>query len=206
MGTLLEQAETITLNFVLKTGVEALKALGIRTTYRGTKDVKRVQGRYVEQAEEIGRDAFRLGRTDRNGTALPDSGKLMFGHENAVGGAFTFGKLVDDLSAAGFHLVDFNLLQEDHRDRLFVNFKRDGELSPVQPELMLAITMIPECWWSNLRGFRNPDGRWNLNVSGRLQTAQVASTGDKKIVRMDKDGVFRLLNVRQPAQPASAQA
>lgn len=209
MGTLLECAETITLNFVLKTGAETLKALGVRTTYRGARQARVVQEKYVAQAEEIGRNAYRLGRTDRNGTELPDSGRLMFGHENAVGGAFTFGNLVDDLSAAGFHLVDFNLLQEDFRDRLFVNFKREGAAPDVQSELMQAVMNVLKGWWMNLRGFRNPDGRWNMNINCRLLAQQVASTADKRIVRMAPDGVFRLVHVREPAKPvadATAQA
>lgn len=205
MGTLLDHADTITLNFVLKTGVDALKALGIRTSYRGAKQAKAVQARYVGQAEEIGRDAFRLGRTDRDDTPLPDSGRLMFGREDAAGEAFTFGQLVDDLAKAGFHLVDFNLLQEDNRDRLFINFKREGEPIKVQDSLSLAVFNIIDGWWANLRGFRNPDRRWNLNVSGRLRQDQVASTADKKIVRMEKDGVFRLIQVREPAAKAAAQ-
>jgi len=197
MERLIEQCKILTLNFVLKTGVDALKALGVRTSYRGAKDAKRVQERYVAQAEDIGRDAFRLDRTDRQGTPLPDSGRLMFGHEKAEGGAFMFGVLADDLFAAGFRMVDVNILREDHRDRLFVNFKREDKSPELQDVAMLAISMLLDSWWTNLQGFRNPDGRWTLNVSGRILSNQ-QGINDKKVVRMNPDGSFRLLQVRQP--------
>jgi hypothetical protein len=204
MGTLRETCETITLNFVLKTGVDELIALGVRTSYRGTKDAKGLQAKYVAQAEEIGRKAFRLDRSDRNGTPLPDSGRLMFGREFANGGAFTFREIVADFDSAGFHLVDVNILREDFRDRLFVNFKREGDSPELQQEAMLAITMLLESWWSNMQGFRNPDGRWNMNVKGKLERTLAEATGDQRIVRMESDGTFRLQKVRQPAAQAPA--
>ncbi|MBI2475336.1 hypothetical protein HYV69_02825 [Candidatus Uhrbacteria bacterium] len=186
--------------FSLKTGVETLIALGVRTVNRGAKEVQKVQAKYVAQAEEIGRDAFRLGRTDRNGQALPDSGRLMFGHEKAVGGAFMFAALADDLFTAGYKMADVNILREDHRDRLFVNFKKDGETVDLQPEAKLAVEGILRSWWINLQGFRNPDGRWTINVSGYLSIGHDAD--DKKIVRMNPNGTFRLLQIRQPTTTA----
>ncbi|MBI4812296.1 hypothetical protein HY798_02510 [Candidatus Falkowbacteria bacterium] len=199
MERLIDSCVRLTLNFVLKTGADELKALGVRSSYRGTKDAKRVQERYVAQAEEIGRDPHRLGRTDRQGTPLPDSGRLMFGHEKAKGNAFSFARILLDFEAAGFHLVDVNILQEDHRDRLFVNFSREGDAPQLQACVLLAIGVILDGWWANLQGFRNPDGRWNMNVSGRVVQPQLESIADKRIVRMGTDGVFNLAKIRQPA-------
>jgi len=202
--SLLDECQVVSLVFSLKTGVDELIALGIRTVNRGSKEAQRVQSKFVEQATEIGRDAFRLGRTDRQGTPLPDSGRLMFGHEKAEGGAFMFVALTDDLFAAGFRMTDVNILREDHRDRLFVNFKKDVTKLDLQPEAIRTVEGILNSWWLNLQGFRNPDGRWTLNVSGRILSNQQGGL-DKRIVRMNPDGTFRLLQVRQPTtttQPA----
>jgi len=208
----MDLCDTLTLNFVLKTGVDALIALGVRSHVREAKLTRAVQAKYIDQAEEMGRDAFRLNRKDRDGNPLPDSGRLMFGHEYAPGDAFTFGRLIEDFKAAGFHLVDVNILREQHRDRMFVNFKREGDEPQLQRTAALAIDMIIEdTWWSSLQGFRNPDGRWNLNIKGRISQNEVKTANDQRIVKMGKDGVFGLVKVRQPAtapvvttQPAQA--
>jgi hypothetical protein len=202
--SLLDECQVVSLAFSLKTGVDELIALGIRTVNRGVKDAQRVQAKFVEQAEGIGRDAFRLGRTDRQGTPLPDSGRLMFGHEKAEGGAFMFVALTDDLFAAGFRMADVNILREEHRGRLFINFKKNSELHDLEDFAISAVERILNSWWLNLQGFRNPDGRWTLNVSGRMLSTQ-QGINDKKVVRMNPDGTFRFLQVRQPTtttQPA----
>lgn len=200
---LIDSAETITVNMTInEETAEELASVGIRASDRNAEAHEYHREKYAGQAADIGRDAFRLGRTTTKGTPLPDSGRLMFGHEKAPGNGFTFEQLAECLKKAGFRLAGVNVLREDRRNRLFLNWKRVSEpAEQIDGYAVVLINRLLGETWGELQGFRNPDGRWNMNLRARVgDPKQLARLTDRRSVQMDRDGTFRLLKIR-PAPP-----
>lgn len=203
---LIETCHTLTLNLTINDRLaDRLADLGVREHDRDAAASVYHREQQVQEARDIGRDPFRLGRTDSKGHLIPDSGKLMFGREEADGDAFTFGNLAGDLAKAGYVLADVNIAREERRNRLFLNFRKEPA-THLMPAALDEIMSLVGGWWEKLQGFRNPDGRWNMNVRGRIaDDKQIAKLVDKRSVRMKTDGTFRLFQVRPDTAATPAQ-
>lgn len=194
MSKLIESAHTISLNLTVSDRiVERFVDLGVYEHSRDAKANEHHRDHFETEAYDVGKDPFRLGRKDSEGNLIPDSGRLMFGREEAEGDLFTFGQLVGDITKAGFNLADVNIVVEQRRNRLFLNFRKEPAQA-LNPHAAEGIRQLLSGWWGKLQGFRNPDGRWNMNVRSRVtDERQVAKLTDKRIVRMASNGVFRLI-------------
>lgn len=201
--SLIETAHTLRLNLTINDRLaDRLADLGVREHDRNQAASAHHREQQVMEARDMGRDPFRLGREDARGNSIPDSGRLMFGHEEAPGDAFTFGNLAADFAKADYLLADVNIAREDRRNRLFLNFRKEPA-EQLTPAAMAAIVQLLDGWWGKLQGFRNPDASWNMNVRGRLtDERQIATLADKRSVRMKADGTFRLFQQQPTTTPA----
>lgn len=203
---LIDGAETLRLNFTINDRLaDQLADLDVHEHDRDQTASTYHREVQTTEARNMGRDPFRLGRTDSRGQAIPDSGRLMFGHEEAPGDAFTFSALMADYAQAGFLLVDVNIAREERRNRLFLNFRKGEPAMVINPAALRLIQELMAGWWSKLQGFRNPDASWNMNVRARLtDDRQINALADKRSVRMKSDGTFRLFK-QSPASAPTAQ-
>lgn len=194
---LIESAHTISLNLTISDRiVERLSDLGIYEHSRDAAANAYHNEHFETEAHDVGMNPFRLDRKDAQGNLIADSGRLMFGREEAEGDLFTFGQLVEDIGKMGFNLSDVNIVVEQRRNRLFLNFRKEPA-QPLHAEAAEGIRQMLNGWWGKLQGFRNPDGRWNMNVRSRVtDERQIAKLGDKRSIRMASNGVFRLISVQ----------
>ncbi len=173
-------------------GAQVLMAAGVKVVNQSIERTEQVVQRHAAEAAAIGRDGFRGNRTDTAGNRQADSGVPLFGWDPKGRQLVSMRTMVADLEAQGYRLVSVNLRKKDGDTMfsLFVKFQKPGEgvtVTEIGSGAQVAIDRQIHSVFEHCHGYRNPNGSVTINVSHRVDEAQVPSTAIRDI-RVRPDG------------------